>query len=130
MTLDLADRDALLARAGEDLRLKICAFELDDSSRTAHERGGSSADGSCKRPRDLPRKPMRRIYFKQRIGEVAAGLRVGPERATIDDLCNLVLEDYRVRNLRDAPHVECRYRANVAPVLDRLLASRFGPAQV
>src|ERR1019366_5509669 len=31
--------------------------------------------------------------LKQRIGEVAAGRRVGPERATIADLCALVVED-------------------------------------
>jgi integrase len=68
--------------------------------------------------------------LKQRIGEVAAGLRVGSERATISDLCNLVMEDNHLRNLRDAQHVEWRYKANVAPVLGRLLASRFGQAQV
>lgn len=68
--------------------------------------------------------------LKQRIGEVAAGRHVGPERATIDDLCNLVLADNRLRNLRDARHVEWRYKANVAPVLGPLLASRFGPMQV
>jgi integrase len=68
--------------------------------------------------------------LKQRIGEVAAGLRVGPERATIADLCNLVMEDNRLRNLRDARHVEWRYKANVAPVLGCVLASRFGQAQV
>ena len=68
--------------------------------------------------------------LKQRIGEVAAGRRVGPERATIADLCNLVIEDNRTRNLRDARHVEWRYRTNIAPVLGCLLASRFGRAQV
>jgi integrase len=68
--------------------------------------------------------------LKQRIGEVAAGRRVGPERATIADLCKLVMEDNRMRNLRDARHVEWRYSANVAPVLGCLLASRFGQAQV
>jgi integrase len=68
--------------------------------------------------------------LKQRIGDVAAGRPVGRERATIADLCKLVFEDNRLRSLRDARHVECRYRANVEPVLGRLLASRFGPAQV
>jgi integrase len=68
--------------------------------------------------------------LKQRIGEAAAGRLVGPERATIADLCNLVLEDNRLRGLRDATHVEYRYRANVEPLLGRLLASRFGKAQV
>jgi integrase len=67
--------------------------------------------------------------LKQRVGEVAAGRHVGRERATIADLCKLVFEDNRLRDLRDAKHVECRYRANVEPVLGRLLASRFGQAQ-
>jgi hypothetical protein len=68
--------------------------------------------------------------LKQRIGEVAAGRCVGPERATIADLCRLVMEDHGVRHLRDARHVEWRYQSHIAPLLGRLLASRFGPAQV
>jgi len=68
--------------------------------------------------------------LKQRIGEVAAGRRVGPERATIADLCALVIEDNHFRNLRDAEHVSLRYNKHIAPVLGKLLASRFGSAQV
>ena len=34
--------------------------------------------------------------LKQRIGEVAAGRRVGPERATIDDFCALVVADHQL----------------------------------
>jgi integrase len=68
--------------------------------------------------------------LKQRIGEVAAGRRVGPERATISDLCALVVEDNRLRKLRDSRHVEWRYKAHIESVLGGLLASRFGSAQV
>jgi integrase len=68
--------------------------------------------------------------LKQRIGEVAAGRRVGPERATIADLCALVVEDNRLRKLRDAQHVEWRYKAHIEPVLGSLLVSRFGSAQI
>jgi len=68
--------------------------------------------------------------LKQRIGEVAAGRRVGPERATIAHLCTLVVEDNQLRKLRDAQHVERRYKAHIKPVLGSLLASRFGSAQV
>jgi len=68
--------------------------------------------------------------LKQRIGEVAAGRRVGPERATIADLCALVVEDNQLRKLRDAKHVEWRYKAHIEPVLGSVLASRFGSAQV
>jgi integrase len=68
--------------------------------------------------------------LKQRIGDVAAGRRAGPERATIADLCELVVEDNRLRKLRDAQNVEYRYKAHIAPVLGALLAARFGSAQV
>jgi integrase len=68
--------------------------------------------------------------LKQRIGEVAAGRRVGPERATIADLCALVIQDNEMRKLRDARHVDWRYKAHIDPVLGTLLASRFGSAQV
>jgi hypothetical protein len=68
--------------------------------------------------------------LKQRIGEVAGGRRVGPERATIGDLCALVIEDNRLRKLRDAQHVESRYNAHIKGILGSLLASRFGSAQV
>src|SRR5262245_1753208 len=68
--------------------------------------------------------------LKQRIGEVAAGKRVGPEKTTIADLCRLVIDDYALRNLRDCKIVEWRYRANIKPTLGSILAHRFGSAQV
>ena len=68
--------------------------------------------------------------LKQRVGEVAAGIRMGPQRANVGDLCKLVMEDNRMRNLRDVHHVEYRYASNIEPLLGRLPASRFGQAQV
>jgi integrase len=68
--------------------------------------------------------------LKQRIGEVAAGLRPGPDKATIADLCSLVLEDHRLRNLRSLQHVEWRYEAHIKPLLGSLLSARFGSSQV
>jgi integrase len=68
--------------------------------------------------------------LKQRVGEVAAGRRTGPEKATVGDLCALVIEDYRLRKLRDLKTVEWRYNAHVKPVLGSLLVSRFGATQV
>lgn len=68
--------------------------------------------------------------LKQRIGEVAAGRHVGLARTTVADLCKLVFEDHRLRNLRDSAHLEWRYKANVDPLLGRILASRFGQTQV
>jgi integrase len=68
--------------------------------------------------------------LKQRIGELAAGKDISPEKATIADLCDLVIADYRLRKLRDLKTVQWRYEANVKPALGSLLASRFGAAQV
>jgi integrase len=67
--------------------------------------------------------------LKQRIGEVAAGLRPGPDKATIADLCSLVLEDHRLRHLRSLQHVEWRYEAHIKPLLGSLLSARFGSSQ-
>jgi integrase len=68
--------------------------------------------------------------LKQRIGEVAAGLRPGPDKATIADLCSLVLEDHRLRNLPSLQHVEWRYEAHVKPLLGSLLAARLGSSEM
>src|ERR1035438_6764106 len=70
-----------------------------------------------------------RRLLKVKIGEAAAGKAVPPGRATIGDLCALVIDDNRQRNLRDAAHVEWRYEAHIKPVWSRLPASRFGSAQ-
>lgn len=68
--------------------------------------------------------------LKQRIGDAAAGRHVGPERATIADLCALVIEDNELRRLRDAKHVAWRFKCHIEPALGRLCVSRFGPTQV
>jgi integrase len=68
--------------------------------------------------------------LKQRIGEAAAGRRVGPEKTTISDLCALVVDDHRLRKLRDVRHVEWRISAHIQPLLGGVLAARFGPVQV
>ncbi|HEY7387019.1 MAG TPA: tyrosine-type recombinase/integrase, partial [Bryobacteraceae bacterium] len=68
--------------------------------------------------------------LKQRIGEVAAGRRVGSEKATIEDLCNLVIADAEMRKLDDVQHVKWRYVAHIKPIFGSLLASRFGQAQI
>jgi hypothetical protein len=46
-----------------------------------------------------------------RRGELASGRKITPEKATIGDLCALVLKDARLRKLRDAKHQEWRYEA-------------------
>jgi len=68
--------------------------------------------------------------LKQRIGEVAAGRRVGSEKATIEDICDLAMADAEMRKLRDVLHLKWRYGAHIKPLLGTLLASRFGPSQI
>ena len=68
--------------------------------------------------------------LKQRIGEVATGRDIAPEKATIDDLCALVVADYRLRRLRDMAMVEWRYKGHIKPTLGSIQASRFGASQV
>ena len=55
---------------------------------------------------------------------------MSPDRATINDLCALVITDYTVRKLRDAAIVKWRYEANIKPAIGNLLAARFGASQV
>lgn len=68
--------------------------------------------------------------LQRRIGEAAAGRDVTPEKATIADLCALVLADYRFRKLRDAAMVQWRYEAHLRGSIGSLPAARFGARQV
>lgn len=68
--------------------------------------------------------------LRVKVGEVAAGQDIAPEKATVADLCALVLADYKLRKLRDAATVKWRYEAHVKPALGRLPASGFSPQQV
>jgi integrase len=68
--------------------------------------------------------------LKQRIGELASGRNMSPEKATIGDLCALVLQDAKLRKLRDARHQEWRYEANIKPILETVRADRFGPSHI
>jgi integrase len=77
-----------------------------------------------------PDKQVAENLLRQRIGEVAAGKAISPEKATIADLCALVLADYQLRKLRDLNTVEWRYEAHIRPAVGSLPASHFGPAQV
>jgi len=65
-----------------------------------------------------------------KLGETAAGKRAAPERATINDLCELVLADYRLRKLRDADTLKWRIDAHIKLAFGSLLASRFTRHQV
>jgi hypothetical protein len=68
--------------------------------------------------------------LKVKIGEIAAGKDVTPKRTTINDLCALVVADYRLRKLRDTDTVRWRIDAHIKPLVGSLLASRFNREQV
>ena len=68
--------------------------------------------------------------LKVAVGEVAAGELVTPDKATIDDLCALVISDYKIRRLRDLKTVEWRYKAHIKKLLGSQKAARFGIHQV
>ena len=53
-----------------------------------------------------------------------------PGRATVDDLCAVVIDDNHLRKLRDAKVTKWRCKAHIEPVLGRLRASQFGSGQV
>jgi len=71
-----------------------------------------------------------RRQLRVKVGEKAAGRAVMPGRATVADLCALVIDDYRIRELRDAKVVRWRYKAHIEKLLGHLPASRFGSAQL
>lgn len=64
-----------------------------------------------------------------RLGEIAAGADVTPERATVADLCRLVIADYRLRKLRSLPDVQWRFDAHIVRLVGSLPAGRFGARQ-
>src|ERR1035441_10617577 len=98
-------------------RGKVWWLQYFVNGRQINESSGSNDEAEARR------------QLKVKVGEAAAGKAVAPGRATVGDLCALVIDDYRIRELRDAKVVEWRYKAHVEKVLGRLPASRFGSAQ-
>jgi integrase len=68
--------------------------------------------------------------LKERMGDIAAGRDVSPNKATVADLCALVLADYRLRKRRDLKTVEWRYNAHLKPALGSVQAARLKNAQI
>ena len=69
--------------------------------------------------------------LKRRVAEAAGGLIVAaPGRATVADLCALVLADHELRGLRDVKTVRWRYEANVAPLLGAVPAAKLGSGHI
>ena len=86
--------------------------------RRISESTGSSERGAAER------------LLKQRIGEMAAGTDVIPEKATLADLCELVFADYRLRDVKGLKIEEWRYQSNIKPALGSIKAARFGSNQI
>jgi hypothetical protein len=68
--------------------------------------------------------------LKQRVADIASGRGIAPSKATVADLCELVLADYRLRKRRDLKTVEWRYRAHVEPALGGIAAARLRNSQI
>jgi integrase len=64
--------------------------------------------------------------LKRRLAEVTLTELddIRPDQATIADLCQLVLTDYRLRGLRDTKTVQWRYQKNILPALGSIPARR------
>ncbi len=68
----------------------------------------------------------------RRLGDICAGRfqGLGPERITIEELCELVIEDYEHARKRSAHDVKWRAKAHVYPMIGNLRAAQFGASQV
>jgi integrase len=87
------------------------------SGRHINESSGSTDEAEARR------------QLKVKVGGAAAGNAVLPGRATISDLCALVMDNHRLRELHETRNVQYQINAHVQPILGTLRASRFGPAQ-
>jgi integrase len=68
--------------------------------------------------------------LKEKLGATAKGQDISPQKATIHDLCQLVLADHETRQMAETKVVKWRYEKHIKPSLGNLPASRFGSAQV
>ena len=68
----------------------------------------------------------------KRLGEIASGRFAGPrpEKGTIADLADLVIEDYKHAQKRSLDDVEYRTKLHIRPLLGSVKAARFGETQL
>jgi integrase len=90
-----------------------------------YDRGRKFSESSHSADREEATK-----LLKQRLADIAMGRDVTPNKATVADLCGLVLADYRLRKRRDLKTVEWRYKAHIEDALGSLQASRVTNAQI
>jgi len=62
-------------------------------------------------------KRQAQATLKEKLAEAVSGRKCGAERATVADILQLVLNDYRNREKRTTRHVEIQVRKHLAPAL-------------
>jgi integrase len=99
-------------------RGKTFWIQYFDKGRKINDSTGTSDEAEARR------------QLRVKLGEVASGKCVVARRATIGDLCDLVKENHRQRELSRTKIVGYVVDANIHRLLGRLVASRFGSAQI
>jgi integrase len=75
------------------------------------------------------KREVAQALLQRRLGQVVSGEEVLIKKTTVSELCDLVIADHEVRQLRDTETVKWRYGAHVKPAVGSLLAVRFGTRQ-
>ena len=70
--------------------------------------------------------------LRKRLGEIATGAfrGIAPERTTLDELFDLVVEDYRENGKRSIDDVRSRLKLHLRPKLGKLRAADFGTSEL
>lgn len=69
-------------------------------------------------------------FLKRKLGEVAAGRFIGPERVRMAQLFDAVVEDYQQNGKRSLSDVKFRLRLHLLPAFGHLRAAEFGSSHV
>lgn len=95
-------------------------YSPGDGAKPVFESSKSTDEGKAKK------------LLAQRTGQVASGefFGISVERATIKDVVQLVVDDYKLMGKRDLQNVEWRINKHIVPKLGLVLAKRFGAAHV
>ncbi len=71
-------------------------------------------------------KRQAQTTLKVKLAEAVSGRKCGAERATVSDILQLVLNDYRNREKRTTQNVEIQVTKHLAPVLGRIRVADLG----
>ncbi len=71
-------------------------------------------------------------YLRRRLGEVDNGLFLGrnAQRLTVEDLCQVVVDDYEINGYRSLPDLQRRIKNQVSPLVGTIKAAQFGSQHV